>query len=185
MFNKKSLFVPVTLIVTSFLGVSVANAQSPSCPFTLASIQGSYAVLGNYGASVAIALGERQLDGKGNLTGTFVLNEPTAGSTTGARTIVTGTNVGTYTVNCNGTGVITRTVTANGVSTPQLDDFIITGAIVQGYQFINNAIVWQLVATTIVDAQETPSTIIPGGIFLTRTWTRMPVPGQSGLSYPQ
>ena len=166
MFNKKSLFVPVTLIVTSFLGVSAANAEKPQQCYTVSSIQGHYAVIGKYGANVAIALGERQLDGKGNFTGTFVLNEPTAGSTTGARTIITGTQVGTYTVNCDGSGVITRVLTAsNGTTVDQMDNFIITGAIVEGNQ---------LIATTIVDVQQTPSAIIAGGIFLTRTWTLLP-----------
>jgi hypothetical protein len=80
----------------------------------------------------------------GNLTGTFIVNEPTAGSTTGARTIVTGTQAGTYTVNGDGTGVFTRVLTVNGVVTNQMDDFVITGAIVKDDH---------LVATAIVDAQ--------------------------------
>jgi hypothetical protein len=116
----------------------------------------------------------RYFDGNGNLTGTFVINEPTAGSTTGARTIVTGTQVGTYTVNCDGTGVITRTLTAsNGVTATVMDDFIITGAIVipsqQGPFFAG-----QLLATAVADAQRTPAAVVPGGIFLTRTYTLLP-----------
>ena len=107
MFNKKSLFVPAALILTSFFGVSAANAQnavwSPACPYTLASLQGSYAVIGNYAGDVAIAIQAESLDGKGNLTRTGVLNQvqvvngsPVA---TGARTVGTVTSVGTYTVN--------------------------------------------------------------------------------------
>ena len=166
MFNKKSFFVPAALIITWFLGVSAAHAEKPEQCYTVSSIQGHYAVVGTYGANVAIALGERQLDGKGNFTGAFVLNEPTAGSTTGARTIITGTQVGTYTVNCDGSGVITRVLTAsNGTVTEQMDNFIITGAFAEGNH---------LVATTIVDIQQTPSAIISGGIFLTRTWTLLP-----------
>jgi hypothetical protein len=164
MFSKKSLFVPAVLIFTSFLGVSAANAQNPKC-YTLVSLQGYYAVIGNYGANVAIAIATRSYDGNGNLTGTFTLNEPTAGSTTGARTIVTGTQAGTYTVNCDGTGQFNRILTTNGTSTIQVDDFVITGAIVQG---------GRLLATTIVDAQRTASTIVLGGVFLTRTHTRLP-----------
>src|ERR1035441_2353165 len=87
MFNKKSLFVPAALILASFLGVSAANAQSSACPYTIASLKGTYAVIGNYGSNVAIALATRSLDGNGNLSGTSVINEPTPGSTTGARTI--------------------------------------------------------------------------------------------------
>ncbi len=162
MFNKKLWLVASALTLTAFFGASAVNAQP--C-FTLASLQGTYAIIGDYGAHQAIALGIRNLDGRGNLTGTFTVNEPTAGSSTGERTIVTGTQTGTYTVNCNGTGVITRVLTVNGVQTTQEDDFVITGATFGD---------WELVAKTIVDAQRTPSTIVAGGIFLTRTWTREP-----------
>jgi hypothetical protein len=164
MFSKKSLFVPAVLIFTSFLGASAANAQVAKC-YTAASLQGNYAVVGTYGANVAIALATRFLDGNGNLTGIGVVNEPTAGSTTGARMIVIAKQAGTYTVNCNGTGQFNRILTSNGVSTIQVDDFVITAAIVLG---------GQLVATTIVDAQQVPSAVVAGGIFLTRTHTRLP-----------
>jgi len=167
---KKSLFVPCAVMFTSFLGVSAANAQvSASCPYTLASIRGSYSAVGTYGANVALAFGVRSWDGNGNFTGTFVLNEPTAGSTTGARTIVTGVQSGTYTVNCNGTGQILRTVVAStGVTATQVDDFVITAAIrsTQAGQ--------PLLATTIQDATEVPSAIVAGGIFVTRVHTRQP-----------
>lgn len=169
MFNKKGSFVPAALILAAFLAVSAANAQDSTCPYTLASLQGNYAVIGNYGANVAIALATRFLDGNGNLSGTFIVNEPTPGSTTGARTIVTGTQAGTYTVNCNGTGQFNRILTTNGVSTKQVDDFIITGAI---KLFTGAGAV--LVATSMVDASQVPSAIVPGGIFLSRTHTRLP-----------
>jgi hypothetical protein len=162
---KKSSFVPAVLILTSLLGVSAANAQIPKC-YTLQSLQGNYSIIGNYGANVAISFSTRNYDGNGNLTGTFIVNEPTAGSPTGARTIVTGTQAGTYTVNCNGTGKISRILSVtNGITTTQVDDFIVTAAIVLG---------GQLVATSIADAVETPSAIVAGGIFLTRIQTRLP-----------
>ncbi|MGD1090399.1 MAG: hypothetical protein ABSB35_00250 [Bryobacteraceae bacterium] len=164
MFNKMNLFVPAVVMFTGFLGVSAANAQTQNC-YTLASLQGNYAIVANYGANVAIALGTRYYDGNGNLTGTFIVNEPTAGSTTGARTLVTGTQAGTYTVNCNGTGKINRILTAsNGTTSIQTDDFVITGATLQG----------GLLATSIADAVEIPSAIVAGGIFVTRTQTRLP-----------
>jgi len=34
-----------------------------------------------------------------------------------------------------------------------------------------------LIATSIADAQRTPSTIVAGGIFVTRVWTRLPSHG--------
>jgi hypothetical protein len=74
--------------------------------------------------------------------------------------------MGTYTVNCDGTGVFTRILTAsNGVHTTQMDDFLITKATMKD---------GQLVATALEDAQRTPSAIVPGGIFLTRSYTRRP-----------
>jgi hypothetical protein len=164
MFTKR-LIVPAVSIFMSFLGASAANAQIPRC-YTAASIQGRYGMTATYGNNVAIALAVRNYDGNGNLTAVFLVNEPTVGSTTGARTIVLGTQVGTYTVNCNGTGQFTRTLsTNNGIVSTAVDDFVITGAVVLG---------GQLIATTIVDAQQTPSAIVAGGVFLTHTLTRLP-----------
>ena len=167
MLNVKRLLIP--MVVAGVFGVSAANAQDTTCAYTVASLQGSYAVLVNYGASVAIGLQTEVLDGKGNLTRTGVLNQPTVGSTTGARTIGTVTSTGTYTVNCNGTGTITRVVTKpDGTTAPAVDDFVITEAV---------KVVGRLaVATTIVDAQRDPSVILPGGVFVTRVHTRLPDP---------
>jgi hypothetical protein len=168
MFTTKRLFVPSMLILSSFLGVSAASAQTPGC-YTIESLQGKYALIGDYGDHIAIALSTRYFDGTGNLTATFLVNEPTAGSTTGDRTIVTGTQVGTYTVNCDGTGVITTALTAsNGTTATQMYDFIITEATVHR---------GQSTATAMVDAQQTPSAIVPGGVFLTRRYTRLPDAG--------
>jgi hypothetical protein len=165
--KKKSLFVPAALILTSFLGVSAASAQPPC--YTTASLQGSYSIIGNYGANLAISLATEYLDGKGNLTRTAVINEPTPGSTTGDRTIVTTTQTGTYIVNCNGTGTFSRNGTSsNGIKIVGVDDFVITGAVV------TDGFGGTIVATTIVDAQRIPSLIVMGGIFLTRTHTRLP-----------
>jgi hypothetical protein len=167
MFGKKALSISAALVFAGFFGVSAANAQNPTpqtC-YTLASLKGFYSVVTTYGGNVAISLGTRYLDGSGNLTGTFVINEPTTGSTSGARTLVPGTNVGTYKVNCNGSGQFIRVITANGITANLVDDFIITGTIVQS---------GQLIATTISDAQEAPSAIVPGGIFVTRVHTRLP-----------
>ena len=167
MLNVKRLLIP--MVVAGVFGVSAANAQDTTCAYTVASLQGSYAVLVNYGASVAIGLQTEVLDGKGNLTRTGVLNQPTVGSATGARTIGTVTSTGTYTVNCNGTGTITRVVTKpDGTTAPAVDDFVITEAV---------KVVGRLaVATTIVDAQRDPSVILPGGVFVTRVHTRLPDP---------
>jgi hypothetical protein len=154
----------VTIIGLS-LGISAASAEPPQC-YNLASLQGSYAVIGNYGANAAIALAVQYLDGNGNLTRNGTVNQPTAGSTTGERTITTTTNTGTYTVNCDGTGTVTRTVVqSNGNMSTVKDDFVITAAMRRG---------GQLIATTIVAAQQTPSVVVPGGVFVVFTHTRLP-----------
>jgi hypothetical protein len=116
--------------------------------------------------NVAKAMGVRNLDGNGNLTGSFIINAPVVGSATGERTISSGTQQGTYTVNCDGTGQFSRFLKlTDGTTTTTLDDFLITGAVVQN---------GQLIATTIVDLQETPSALVPGGLFVIRTHTLRP-----------
>src|SRR5580698_740745 len=88
MFNKNSLLVPVALYAGA-LSMSTAYAQvTAACPYSLASFQGTYSVVTNYGANVAISMGTWTFDGNGNLAGPSIVNEPTAGSATGARTIV-------------------------------------------------------------------------------------------------
>ncbi len=166
MFNTKRLLIPIVLALVGFLGAPAATADETHC-YTAVSLKGTYATVGTYGANIALALGVRHFDGEGNLTATFTLNEPTLGSTTGGRTIITGTQVGTYTVNCDGTGVITRTLTAsNGVTATLTDDFLITKATVQEDG--------KLIATALEDAQRQPSAIVAGGIFLIRSYTRRP-----------
>ena len=145
--------------------LSVAQAQSPRC-YTIESLQGAWAVANSYGASVALGLQAETLDGSGNLTRTGILNQPVVGAATGARTVGTVTSVGTYSVNCNGSGTITRIVTRpDGTKASADDDFLVTEAVEEG---------GKLIATTIVDVQRDPSVILPGGVFLTRVHTRRP-----------
>ena len=166
MSTKKSWIVPAAMVLTSFLGVSAANAQDPTCPYTQASIQGSWGAVGTYGANIAKGFGHRSVDASGVMTGNFVLNAPTTGSTTGDRTVSTGTQAGTYIINCDGTGVINRTTTSSlGIIVTTVDNFAVTQAIVQD---------GQLIATELVDAQQIPSGLVPGGVFLTRVHTRLP-----------
>jgi hypothetical protein len=165
MLIRKTALFSSALALMLFSGAAIATAQNSQPCFTLASLKGSYSIIGTYGANIAIALAKRYVDGDGNLTGTFLVNEPTPGSTTGQRTLVTGTQVGTVSVNCDGTGVVTRVLTVAGVQTNQLDDFVITEAKIED---------GELIATTIVDATRTSSAIVPGGVFLRRTWTRVP-----------
>ena len=164
MFKQQNVVIGTALVIFGMLGVSPVQATEPPC-YTPASLQGSWSVIATYGASVAVALGDRSIEEDGTFTGTFVLNGPTAASPTGARTITTGTQMGTYTVNCDGRGTVTRTLTAsNGVTTTQVDDFIITNSAMEH---------GQLIATAIADAQRTPSALVPGGIFVTRRHSRL------------
>lgn len=137
--------------------------------YTLESLQGSYGVVITYGANVAFGIQAETLDGKGGLTRTGINNQPTAGSTTGQRTVSNVTSNGTYKVNCNGTGTIDRIVTrADGSTATASDDFLIVGAMEAN---------GKLIATDIVDAQRDPSVIVPGGIFLMRSHSwRSPLP---------
>ncbi len=164
MLTRRTVCLAAVLACMFATDAVIATAQEWKSCFTLASLKGSFSIVGTYGANIAIALAKRDVDEDGNLTGTFVVNEPTPGSTTGARTLVTGTQAGTVSVNCDGTGVVTRVLTVAGVQTTQTDDFVITEAKIKD---------GELVAVTIVDAQRTPSTIVPGGVFLRRTWTRV------------
>ena|SRR5215831_4260547 len=167
MTSRQNWIITGALTIASILTTVSAGAQDPHRCFDLASLQGDYTIIGTYGANVAIALAKRYMDGNGNLTGTFIVNEPVVGSATGERKIVSGTQAGTYTVNCDGTGVITRILIVGTTQTEQFDDFVITGAIVED---------GHLIATSVADATRTPSAIVPGGIFLTRVWTRLPSP---------
>jgi hypothetical protein len=168
-----SLFAPTVLIVFGFSGMSTVNAADQPC-YNRASIQGHYAIVTNYGDNVAQALGGRYYDGNGNFTGSFVINEPKPGSTTGERTLVTGSQTGTYTVNCDGTGVITRVVTlSDGTTETQADDFVITGATVIANQH-GPFFPLQLLATEVKDAGRIPSPIVSSSLFVTHKHTRLP-----------
>ena len=88
--------------------------------------------------------------------------------------LVSGRQNGTYTVNCDGTGVVARVVTlSDGSTAKQMEDFIITGATlapnVQGPFFPG-----QLIATMLSDAGRDPSPIVPSGLFVTHTYFRLP-----------
>lgn len=163
---KSFLRASAALSALYLLGICVAQADENTRCYTAASLKGTYGVVATYGANVALALGVRHFDGEGNVTGTFTLNAPVVGSPTGARTIITGTQVGTYAVNCDGTGTITRTLTSStGVVTTQTDDFIVTKASEQG---------GYLLATGLEDMTRVPSALVPGGLFIFRSYTRRP-----------
>ena len=174
LFHRRWL-IPAAALLASACGTMDAMGQNrnitelqqraPEC-FTLGSLKGYYSVVATYGANVALAMGERYFDGDGSFSGVFLLNGPVVGSATGDRKITTGTQKGTYTINCDGSGVITRTLTASdGTVVQQTDNFQITKAAEVGDT---------LLATGLEDATQTPSALIPGGLFIIRSYNRLP-----------
>ena len=85
----------------------------------------------------------------------------------GSRAIVDVILAGTYSVNSDGTGTMSVTVTQpNGASSNVTEDFVITSA------GLRNGI---LLATSIVDAQQQPSVILSAGnVFVSHTYSRRP-----------
>jgi hypothetical protein len=165
MFQSNRLFLLGLLVAGS--AAAQTPGWNPACPYTVASLRGTYSVVITYGANVGMGLQSETFDGNGNLTRTGVINQPADGSTTGARNVTTATSNGTYTVNCNGTGTITRIVTrADGTTAPGSDDFIITAAVKNPGQ--------PPIATAIQDVQREPSVILSGGVFVMRVHSRLP-----------
>ena len=94
MFSIKIGLAAAALAPVLLFGTSAATAQDSTHCFDLASLQGKYGIVVTYLPTfAAVAIGTRSYDGAGNMTGTFIVNGPTAGSTTGARTITKGTQV--------------------------------------------------------------------------------------------
>ena len=157
------------LIVSSLsLGVPslvLSQGVSNGAKYSEASFQGSYALVGTYGANVARSLGTLTAN-NGKFVEKQIVNEPAAGSTTGERTIVSTSATATFTINSDGTGVATVSLTLpNGTIVTLTEDLLITKAeIIHG----------ELVATELVGASEEPSAIVPGGVFLTHHYTRRP-----------
>jgi hypothetical protein len=131
--------------------------------YTLASLRGDYGVTATYGANIARALGTQIFDGHGNLKGSAIVNQPGAN---GTRIIVSISFTGTYTINSDGTGTMSLTIMLpNDKTANATEDFVVTRGKIRDRTPI---------ATEIVDAQEQPSTVIPGGVFVTHTYTRRP-----------
>jgi hypothetical protein len=171
MFNQKSLPVWLALALVVLPGASAAQAQDNDDCYTTASVRGSWSVVTTFGADFAKAIGTRTVDENGAFTGTALINAPANTmspgavsflSWTGARTITHVNQQGFFTVNCDGTGTITRIL--NG-TTQQIDDFVITRGVMER---------GRRVATEIQDLQEVPSAATQGAFFVTRVHTRQP-----------
>ena len=121
----------LVLLMAGLSSAAVAQAQHPSganrtAPYTLRSLEGTYAVVGTFGNHVAQSQDVWTFDGKGNCSAVALLNEP---DPNGQRVLVPITISGTYTVDPNGTGVLVLTVTLSNDGTIALtEDVLITRA---------------------------------------------------------
>ena len=169
-FARPAAIAPLALAVLICTASLTAFAQDGCCwserehnEYSLASLHGSYAMIGTYAANVARGLGVAEFDGRGAVNGSVLVNQPGPG---GTRTIVNVTFIGTYSVNHNGTGTMSLTVNLpTGTMQDVTEDFVITTAQSRGHV---------LIATAIIDAQEQPSVVISGNVFVTHAYTRRP-----------
>jgi hypothetical protein len=151
----------VLLLLPTVPGQHVAvAAQEQRDEWSLATLNGEFALVGTYGANVARLLGTYVVDGQGNLSGSGRINLPGPG---GQRVIVDISFEGTYTVEADGTGTTSLMVTLPGGATLQTTtDFVVTKSTrLRGVR----------VATEIASAQREPSTVL-GGAFVTFVSTR-------------
>ncbi len=172
MLESRRRFIPAVLTLGSLIwaGPRAALGRQDSSTttqghqdYSLESLHGDYGAVATYGGNVARALGTQTLDGRGNVKGSAIVNQP---GPNGTRTVVSITFAGTYTVNSDGTGTISLTITLpNSTTANATEDFVITKS------EIRDGIP---IATEIIDAQEQPSTVIPGGVFVTHTYTLRP-----------
>lgn len=150
----------------AFAGQDNDSSNTPSEQphgYSLASVNGSYAIVGTYAGIEALDLGVVDFDGHGNAKGTVLVNQP---NPDGSREVVTVGVAGTYSVNSDGTGKIAFVVSfPDGHTANVTEDFVITRAKSQGGTFI---------ATSMTDAQEEPSVVISGDVFVTHVYTRRP-----------
>lgn len=157
-----------SVVISGTVFVVHTLTRLPDAPagqgYSLASLSGDYSVVGNYTGHLASVHGVLSFDGRGTFAGSAVANQP---GPNGSRTIVDVTLGGTYSVNADGTGTMSVTVTQpNGASSTVAEDFVITSA------ELRNRI---LLATSIVDAQQQPSVILSArDVFVTHTYSRRP-----------
>jgi hypothetical protein len=131
-------------------------------PFTIASLQGTYAYVNNSGG--VASFGPMIFDGKGGLTLKDKANLPCSDPAPScARVIIDLTGDGTYTVNPDGTGAATITFTFSDGTVFSTDtfDFMISGTTKQGKT---------LLATQVFAADQAGGL---AGQLVAPTWTRI------------
>jgi len=150
---------------SSVLAGQSNNESSPHHEYSQASLSGTYARVGTYQGNIAAALGVVVFDGQGSAMGSATVIEP---GPSGSSTIVKVGLKGTYSVNSDGdgTGTIQLVVKLpNGTTSDVTQDFVITKS-----ESRNGT----LIATSIFEAQEQPSVVISGDVFVSYVDTRRP-----------
>lgn len=139
----------------SVLAAKNSNESSIHHEYSQASLPGTYARVGTYQGNIAAALGVVVFDGQGSAKGSATVIEPGPG---GLNKIVKVGLEGTYSVSSDGTGTIQFVVTLpNGTTSDVTQDFVITKS-----ENRNGT----LIATSISEAQEQPSVVISGDVFV-------------------
>lgn len=95
--------------------------------YTLASVEGDYAIVGTYAGGIAGQLGVSKTDRNGNVEGSALVNIPGGNNT---RQVVPISWTGTETVNEDGTGTVELFVILPNSTQRQTLDIVITKAIV-------------------------------------------------------
>ncbi len=160
-------------VPTSFVYAQQDHGAASRGKYTLASLCGDYAAVATYGANIARALGHEEMDGRGKLTGSAIVNQPGPNDTT--RSITSIGLDGTYTVNADGSGSMILTITLPGGTTASVtEDFIITKSkMIDGVE----------IATEIQDAQEVPSAVIDESSLVVHAYTLRGTPHSCGTGH--
>src|SRR5262245_16819690 len=146
----------------SVLADKSGNGSSAHHEYSQASLSGTYARVGTYEGNIAANLGVVVFDGQGTAKGSATVNQPGPG---GSRKIVNVGLDGTYSVNSDGTGTIHFTITLPSGTSDITEDFVITKSEIRN---------GTLIATSVFEAQEQPSVVISGDVFVSHVDTRRP-----------
>ena len=103
------------------------NHRHENRPYTLASVEGDYGIVGTYSGGIAGLLGISKTDRRGDIEGSAVVNIPGANET---RQIVPITWTGTETVNEDGTGTVELLIILPNSTQQVTMDVVITKAVV-------------------------------------------------------
>ena len=159
MLEQRKTFLLAACLIT--LCASRIGSAAECKGYTLASIEGEYAVVGMYAGELAGLIGVSKTDKNGNVEGSAVVNLPGASTT---RQVVPISWTGVQTINADGTGTIFLTVILPNTTQIVTQDFVITKAVsISGVRKANE----------LRTMQREPSGLIAGE-FISDVLTRRP-----------